>query len=123
VKTDPVFYQLFATSPETFFLLLGLPVDSAREMARRYEYEALEFKETSHRTDGVFRPKEPGLTIYFLEMQFYLLPSVYADVLVKAYTYLKLSKAARSHPAVLRDGVVWNPCARTHGVGALSAVA
>src|SRR5436189_4382277 len=87
--TDPVFYRLFETSPETFFLLLGMSTDSAKEMATRYQYEALEFKETSHRTDGVFLPKEPGLPLYFLEVQFYPLASVFADLLVKAYTYLK----------------------------------
>jgi predicted transposase/invertase (TIGR01784 family) len=87
--TDPLFYRLFATSPETFFLLLGMPPDAAREMAARYEYQAIEFKETSHRTDGVFLPKEPALPIYFLEVQFYPLASVFADLLAKAYTYLK----------------------------------
>ena len=87
--TDPLFYRLFATSPETFFLLLGMSPESSREMAARYQYEALEFKETSHRADGVFRPKEAGLPLYFLEVQFYRLPSVFADLLAKAYTYLK----------------------------------
>ncbi len=87
--TDPIFYRLFETSPETFFLLLGMSPDSAKEMAARYQYQALEFKETSHRVDGVFLPKESGLPLYFLEVQFYRLPSVYADLLVKVYTYLK----------------------------------
>jgi predicted transposase/invertase (TIGR01784 family) len=87
--TDPIFYRLFETSPETFFLVLGMSVDLAKEMAARYQYEALEFKETAHRVDGIFRPKEPGLPLYFVEVQFYRLPSVFADVLVKAYTYLK----------------------------------
>lgn len=72
MKTDAIFYRLFETSPETLFLVLGMSVESAREMAARYQYEALEFKETSHRIDGVFRPKEPGLPLYFLEVQFYL---------------------------------------------------
>jgi len=87
--TDPIFYRLFETSPETFFVLLGLSADAAKEMAGRYEYQAIEFKETAHRADGVFLPKEPGLPLYFLEVQFYRLPSVYADLLAKAYTYLK----------------------------------
>src|SRR6516225_5038023 len=87
--TDPLFYRLFETSPETLFLLLGMSVDAARAMAARYQYQAIEFKETSHRVDGVFLPKEPGLPLYFLEVQFYSLPSVYADLLVKVYTYLK----------------------------------
>src|SRR5580704_4949749 len=87
--TDPLFYRLFATSPETFFVLLGMSADSAGEMAARYQYQAIEFKETSHRVDGVFLPKEPGLPLYFLEVQFYRLDSVFADLLVKVYTYLK----------------------------------
>jgi predicted transposase YdaD len=77
--TDPIFYRLFATSPETFFLVLGMSADAARDIAARYQYEALEFKETAHRVDGVFRPKEPGLQLYFLEVQFYRLPSVFAS--------------------------------------------
>jgi len=102
--TDPVFYQLFATSPETFFLLLGLTVDEARDMAARYQYEALEFKETSHRLDGVFLPKEAGLSLYFLEVQFYKLPSVFADLLVKAYTYLKRHDPAQEFRGVVLFG-------------------
>jgi len=41
--TDPIFYRLFESSPETFFFVLGMSADSAREMAERYQYEALEF--------------------------------------------------------------------------------
>src|SRR5476651_2525840 len=70
MTTDPLFYRLFETSPETFFLLLGIPSDAAKEMAARYQYLAIEFKETSHRTDGVFLPKEPDLPLYFVEVQF-----------------------------------------------------
>jgi predicted transposase/invertase (TIGR01784 family) len=87
--TDPLFYRLFETSPETFFLLLGMSGDAAREMAARYQYQAIEFKETSHRVDGVFLPKEPGLPLYFLEVQFYHLSGVFAGLLAKVYTYLK----------------------------------
>lgn len=87
--TDPIFYRLFETSPETFFLLLGMSADLAAETAARYEYQALEFKETSHRVDGVFLPKAAGWPLYFLEVQFYPLPSVFADLLTKVYTYLK----------------------------------
>lgn len=72
--TDPIFYRLFETSPETFFLLLGLSPGPATELAARYEYKAIEFKETAHRADGVFLPKEPDLPVYFLEVQFYPWP-------------------------------------------------
>ena len=87
--TDPLFYRLFETSPETFFLLLGMPAEAASAMAARYQFQAIEQKETAHRVDGVFLPKEQGLPLYFLETQFYPLPSVFADLCVKAYTYLK----------------------------------
>src|SRR5205085_12540679 len=99
--TDPIFYRLFETSPETFFLLLGMPAPLVREMAARYQYQAIEFKETSHRTDGVFLPKEPGLPIYFLEVQFYDLPSVFADLLAKVYTYLKQHDPAQPYCGVV----------------------
>jgi predicted transposase/invertase (TIGR01784 family) len=99
--TDPIFYRLFETSPETFFLVLAMAADSAKEMAARYQYEALEFKETSHRVDRVFRPKEPGLPLYFLEVQFYRLPSVFADLLAKAYTYLKQHDPGQAYYGVV----------------------
>src|SRR5207302_1239260 len=50
-------------------LVLGMSIDSARETAARYQYQALEFKETAHRSDGVFLPREPGLPVYFLKLQ------------------------------------------------------
>lgn len=93
--TDPLFYRLFETSPETFFILLGMPNGRAREMASRYLYQAIEFKETAHRADGVFQPREPDLPVYFVEVQFYSLPSVYADLLVKIFTYLKQNDPAQ----------------------------
>jgi predicted transposase YdaD len=99
--TDPLFYRLFKSNPETFFLLLGMDAASARAAAAKYEFEAIEFKETSHRVDGVFRPKEAGLLLYVLEVQFYRLPSVYADVLVKAFTYLKQHDPAQPFQAVV----------------------
>jgi predicted transposase/invertase (TIGR01784 family) len=99
--TDPLFYRLFATSPETFFLLLGLAPDSARALAARYLYEALEFKETAYRLDGIFRPRERGLPLYFLEVQFYPLPSIFADLLAKVYTYLKQHDPGQSYCGVV----------------------
>src|SRR4029079_4673651 len=99
--TDPLFYRLFETSPETFFLLMGMSVESAKAMAARYQFQAIEFKETSHRADGVFLPKEAGLPLYFLEVQFYPLPSVYADLLVKVYTYLKQHDPAQAYGGVV----------------------
>ncbi len=99
--TDSLFYRLFDTSPESFFLLLGMPADKAEEMANRYQYQAIEFKDTAHRSDGVFLPRETGLPLYFLEVQFYYLPSVFADLLVKVYTYLKQHDPAQRYCGVV----------------------
>lgn len=102
--TDPLFYRLFETSPETFFLVLGMPADAARAMAARYQYRAIEFKETAHRADGVFEPESSELPVYFLEVQYYALASVYADVLAKAYTYLKQHDPRQTFCAVVLFG-------------------
>jgi predicted transposase/invertase (TIGR01784 family) len=99
--TDSLFYRLFETSPETFFLVLGMSADAAQEMAARYQFLAIEFKETSHRTDGVFLPKEAGMPLYFVEVQFYSRPNIFADLLVKAYTYLKQHDPAQDFRGVV----------------------
>jgi predicted transposase/invertase (TIGR01784 family) len=99
--TDSLFYRLFETSPETFFLLLGMPADAAQKMAARYQFLAIEFKETSHRTDGVFLPKEVDMPLYFVEVQFYLRPNIFADLLAKAYTYLKQHDPAQDFRGVV----------------------
>jgi len=99
--TDPIFYRLFETSPETFFLVLGMSTEGAREMAARYQYEAIEFKETSHRTDGVFLPKEPALPLYFVEVQFYVRASIFADLMAKVFTYLKQHDSAQDFRGVV----------------------
>jgi predicted transposase/invertase (TIGR01784 family) len=101
MTTDPLFYRLFETSPETFFLLLGMSSQASAEMAARYQFEAIEFKETSHRADGVFLPKEPGLPVYFLEVQFYRLPSIFANLLAKVYTYLKQNEPGQTYCGVV----------------------
>ena len=101
MKTDSIFYRLFTVSPETFFLMLGMPAAQAAETAARYDFEALEFKETSHRADGVFRPAETTSTVYFLEVQGYELPSVYADLLAKVYTYLKQNEPSQPYCGVV----------------------
>src|SRR5439155_1780578 len=87
--------------PEAFFMLLGMTADAAKDTAARYQYQAIEFKETAHRADGVFLPKEAGLPIYFLEVQFYALPSVFADLLAKVFTYLKQHDPAQDFVGVV----------------------
>lgn len=99
--TDPLFYELFMFSPETLFFLIGMRADLAREMASRYQYEAIEFKKTSRHCDGVFVPRQTDLPLYFLEVQFYPLSSVFANLLVKVFTYLE-----KNNPGQAFRGVV-----------------
>lgn len=84
---DPIYYQLFKMSPETFFLLLGMSHDAARQLADRYQFQAVEFKKTSRRADGVFLPRELEDKVYFLEIQFYPLSMVFANLIVKVFSY------------------------------------
>lgn len=73
-------------------------------MADKYQYQAIEFKETAHRSDGVFQPRETGLPVYFVEAQFYTLPTAYADILVKTYTFLKQHNPGQPYRAVVLFG-------------------
>jgi predicted transposase/invertase (TIGR01784 family) len=99
--TDQIFYRLFQANPGILFELLGMPADQAREAASHYKYEAIEFKETAHRSDGFFLPQESNLPLYLVEVQFYRLDSVFADLLVRLFTYLKQNDPAQPFYAVL----------------------
>jgi hypothetical protein len=99
--TDPLFYRLFETSPETFWLMLGLSAVDARAMVRRYQYLAPELKEVARRTDGVFQPADRALPVYFVEVQMFKSDSVYANILAKASVYLEHHDPAQPFFAVV----------------------
>jgi predicted transposase/invertase (TIGR01784 family) len=66
MRRDTIFYQLFLRFPQLLFELLpNAPAD-----ASRYTFEAIEVKEISFRTDGVWMPPIPAGTVYFAEAQF-----------------------------------------------------
>jgi predicted transposase/invertase (TIGR01784 family) len=66
MRRDTIFYQLFLRFPQLLFELLpSIPTD-----ASSYTFEAIEVKETSFRTDGVWMPPTPVGTAYFAEAQF-----------------------------------------------------
>jgi predicted transposase/invertase (TIGR01784 family) len=73
MRRDTIFYQLFRQSPTLLFELLSQPPERAAE----YTFEAIEVKETSFRTDGVFLPPDPSGIVYFCEVQFQLDPVLY----------------------------------------------
>jgi predicted transposase/invertase (TIGR01784 family) len=66
MRRDTIFYQLFLRFPQLLFELLpDIPAD-----ASNYTFEAIEVKETSFRTDGVWMPPTSTGTAYFAEAQF-----------------------------------------------------
>ena len=84
METDVFFCQLLKQLPETLFELLGLPA----ERARVYRFDSVELKK-SFRIDGLFRPQEAGLPLYFVEVQFQRSAKFYANLFAKAFCYLE----------------------------------
>ena len=83
---DPLFYRFFKDLPGCFFQLIGRPAnDSAR-----YDFRAIEYKETSVRLDGVFLPRDrQAEPAYILEVQYYQSDKVYANILSKIGRFLE----------------------------------
>jgi predicted transposase/invertase (TIGR01784 family) len=86
MKRDPLFFRLFKELPGCFFKLVG----RSEADAQRYALEAIEYKATSVRLDGVFRPLQPGGDpAYLWEAQFYASEKVYANLLSKIGRFLE----------------------------------
>ena len=86
MTTDPLLYRLSADLPECFFRLIGRPPDDARG----YRMEAIEYKATAVRLDGVFRPTTTTAgPAYLWEAQFQRSETVYANVLAKVGHFLQ----------------------------------
>ena len=115
--TDPIFYRSLRDQPGDILSCAGNVARVGQADGGASPLRALEFKETAHRTDGIFRPTSPGLPLYFLEVQFYPLPSVFADLLVKAYTFLKQHDPGQEFCGVVlfasRPGAQGNAALRT----------
>jgi predicted transposase/invertase (TIGR01784 family) len=84
METDSFFYQLFQQLPQTLFELLGLP--AARATA--YRFDSVELKK-AFRIDGLFVPKKSSLPLYFVEVQFQRMPTFYANLFAKVFSYLE----------------------------------
>ena len=98
MKRDPLFFRLFKELPGCFFQLVGL---SERD-AERYSLEAIEYKATSVRLDGVFRPLQAGDDpAYLWEAQFYASEKVYANLLSKIGRFLEHGNAEQDWVAVV----------------------
>ncbi len=98
MKRDPLFFRLFKELPSCFFHLVGR---SAHD-AQRYELEAIEYKSTAVRLDGVFRPLRPGGDpAYIWEAQFYASDTVYANLLSKIGRFLEQGSPDQDWVAVV----------------------
>jgi predicted transposase/invertase (TIGR01784 family) len=86
MKRDPLFFELFKELPSCFFHL----VRRSSQDAEKYRLEAIEYKATSVRLDGVFRPLTPDAgPTYIWEAQFYPSDKVYANLLSKIGHFLE----------------------------------
>jgi predicted transposase/invertase (TIGR01784 family) len=67
MRRDPLFYRLFAQSPELLFDL----IDQRPDNAANYRFDAVGVKEPKFEIDGVFLPPEsdPPGTVFFAEVQ------------------------------------------------------
>lgn len=98
MKRDFLFYRFFKELPHCFFRLVGRP-DSDAE---RYVYDAIEYKETSVRLDGVFQPREPEVDPAFIwEAQYYPSNKVYANVMSKVGRFLEHGNPEQDWVAVV----------------------
>jgi predicted transposase YdaD len=89
VQTDSLFYRLFMEYPRCFFELVGRPMSDAE----RYRFEAIEFKHTTVRLDGVYMPLQPGndAPAYLVEYQNHRSERVYSNLLLKMGCFWKRS--------------------------------
>ncbi len=85
MKTDPIFYRIFLCFPGIFFEL----INQSPELAKVYQFSAVEVKQLSFRLDGVFLPKpEVDEPIYFVEVQFQVDPNFYSRFFSEIFLYL-----------------------------------
>ena len=85
MKTDDIFYQIFQTSPELAFELLG------ETPPCQYEFRAQEVKEFGFRTDGLMFPQSdnPNHPIILIEAQMQPDDNLYYRILNELTTYLR----------------------------------
>ncbi|PHV64048.1 Rpn family recombination-promoting nuclease/putative transposase [Cyanobacterium aponinum] len=96
MKTDSIFYELFANLPETFFALLNLPENLAQE----YQFCSQELKQLAKRIDGIFLPETNTKPIYFVEVQFQPDENFYHRLFTEIFVYLGQYKPSQDFHAV-----------------------
>ena len=98
MKRDSLFFRFFKELPGCFFHLIGRPEADAA----RYELDAIEFKETAVRLDGVFQPRHPDVDpAYLWEVQYYSSEKLYANILSKVGRFLEHGNPKQDWVAVV----------------------
>jgi predicted transposase/invertase (TIGR01784 family) len=97
MRTDSIFYKIFQTLPETLFAFIG----ERLELAKEYEFKAIEVKELAFRIDGVFISEKLENPIYFLEVQFQKDPSFYWRFFGEIFMYFKQYQPVQDWQAVV----------------------
>ena len=97
MKTDSLFYRLFAAYPASFFELVGWPAEDSRD----YRFDSVEVKQTAFRIDGVFLPQRPQRPIVFAEIQFQRDTNLYKRLFSEIFLYLRYQESNPSWRAVV----------------------
>lgn len=99
MKRDSLLFRFFKELPGCFFRLIG----RTESDARRYRFDAIEYKETAVRLDGVFLPRDAGGDdpAYLLEAQYYSSERVYANLMSKIGRFLEHGNPRQEWVAVV----------------------
>ncbi len=97
MRTDTILHQIFVQLPSLLFVLIGR---DAKESAD-YEFSSPEVKETAFRLDGVFIPKAPQGTLFFVELQFQHDPRFYSRLFAEIFVYLRRNASDYDWQAVV----------------------
>ncbi|NJM73608.1 MAG: Rpn family recombination-promoting nuclease/putative transposase [Scytonema sp. RU_4_4] len=99
MKTDSIFYQLFAEFPSIFFELIGRSPNETQG----YQFRSVEIKQTAFRIDGVFLPSEdnPDKTVYFCEVQFQKDELLYHRLFAELFLFLDQNPSTYDWYAVI----------------------
>lgn len=99
MKTDSLSYRFFREFPEFFFELLGRPSSDAE----RYRFDAIEFKDTAVRIDGVYSPASPDdrEPVFLVEYQNHRSERAYSNLMLKIGMYLEKVNPRQDWHAVM----------------------
>jgi len=94
MRTDTLFYKLFATYQSLLFELIERPYSAG------YRFTSAEIKEKAFRFDGIFRSEDIDQPIMFMEVQFQPKPDFYWEFVAEIFLYLNQYRPIQDWQAV-----------------------